>query len=230
MMAAGSRSGLRRSSKTAFTMRTFISRPSARVPRLVNSFVDAPRLSSQRYASARRDGVRVGQAQKTVVVVVGGSCRLLWQGGCECGEAESDRLRGSRQEASILRVPHVAIGRLAQPGGLRGGRLVVRPERGTTPAVRVRLWRPLLRRRPSGWSRRITVAVQVDRVGDPEDARSPIPRGRLIRPRDGPVRSRDPRPRGDRHQGDVVGRAAEASRRLSPSRRAAKDRSGRLGP
>ena len=55
-------------------------------------FVDEPRLSSQRYTSARRERVLVGQAQKTVVVVVGGSCRLLWQGGRECGEAASDGL------------------------------------------------------------------------------------------------------------------------------------------
>ena len=117
------------------------------------------------------------------------------QGGGEGGEAASDRLGGGRQEASKLRVPHVAAGRLAQPGGLRGDRLVVRPERGEQRLrCECRLWRPCLGVGPRAGPGAVAVAVQVDRVGDPEDARSPIPRGRLIRSRDGPVRAVTPGP------------------------------------
>ena len=76
----------------------------------------------------------------------------------------------------------------------------------------------------------VAVAVQVDRVGDPEHARRPLPRGRLIGPRDRPVRGRHARPGGDRHQGDVVGRARERPGDPRLQRDPARGRSGPPGP
>ena len=54
----------------------------------------------------------------------------IGQRGRERGEPTPDRLAGRRQVAGEFGISQIPAGRVAEPGGLRGDRLVERPERG----------------------------------------------------------------------------------------------------
>ena len=231
MLASGSRSGLRRSSKTAFTMRTFINRPSAREPRLVTSSLmnhvfprnvtrvrgvtgsgsaRHRRLSwSSLAAPADSFGKVVAKAAKPRRTGSGAAARRRANSASRTSRPAARHSPAACAAIASSYAPSAgsnACGASADPGDRRLG---VGPRAG--PGA-------------------VAVAVQVDRVGDPErraksnPARSADTAARW--PSKGPSRpARRRSPPGRRR-----GAGAGASRRPSPSRRPARDRSGPLGP
>ncbi len=153
------------------------------------------------------------------------------QRGREGREAAADGPGRRRQVADKGGIPRVAAGRVAQPGGLRRDRLVERPERGDQRLRRgAHASHYRLGVGPRAGPGAVAVAIEVGRVGEPEHARRPDSRRRLVGPCDGPVRRRHAGTGGDRNQGDIVGRPGKrpGSPRLQGTGRA--DRSGPRGP
>ena len=113
VFASGSKSGLRRSSNTEFTIRTFINRPSARAA-IGHLVFDVPPAIEDRDAGARREGLRqchrLGRATLAGPLALGLLIRRR-TASRSCHDARRVGVRIARWDGRIL----YAVGQAFQP-------------------------------------------------------------------------------------------------------------------